>query len=119
MTVTQINLAQQRIVLATPFAATITPAVPAGEAVYAVAALTGAVTIANPTGTPYDGQTIEFRLAQDATGSRVITFGTAYTFGTDVTAAMIPSAASSKWRMVFEYNAALTKWQAISIVRGF
>lgn len=84
-----------------------------------VGTLTGDITISNPTGTPTDGQILRFRLAQDSSGSHAITWGAGYAFGTDVTAALIPSTASAKWEMVFEWNAADSKWRAVGIARGF
>lgn len=109
-----------RIVAAISFASTVTPAVTTGTDLVAnVGTLTGAITIANPTGTPADGQTVTLRFVYDGTGGYAITFGTAYAFGTDITAALIPSAASSKWEMLFQYCAADSKWRAKAIVRGF
>lgn len=84
-----------------------------------VGTLTGNVTIANPTGAPTDGQTLKIRFQQDGTGSRTITWGNQFAFGTDVTAALIPTAASSKWIMGFIWNAADSKWRCLAIARGF
>lgn len=100
------------------YAATITPDVDSTD-VLNIAALTGNVTIANPTGTPHDGQALRIRFTQDATGSRTHTFGTAYAFGTDVTAALLPATANAKYEALFVYNAVTSKWRAVSIVRGF
>lgn len=104
--------------VAATYAATVTPNADTTD-VLNVGALTGALALANPTGTPLDGQNLRVRLAQDATGSRAITFGTAYAFGTDVTAALIPTAASAKWEMLFTWHAGDSKWRATAIVRGF
>lgn len=100
------------------YAATVTPNCDTTD-VLNIGALTGNITIANPTGTPVDGQSLRLRLAQDATGSRTHTFGSAYAFGTDVTAALLPSTASAKYEALFVYNAVAEKWRAVSIVRGF
>lgn len=100
-----------------PYAATVAP-----DSYYDgvnIGALTGDITIANPAGTPVDKQALAFDLQQDATGSRAITWGNQYAFGTDVTAAMIPTAASSKWEMLFRWNAADAKWRCMAILRGF
>lgn len=101
-----------------PYAATITPNADTTD-VANIGALTGNVTIANPSGTPADGQRLFLRLSQDATGGRTITWGNTYAFGSDVTAALIPSTASAKWRMVFQWCAATSKWDAVGIARGF
>lgn len=100
------------------FAATVTPNADTTD-VLNIGALTGNITIANPTGTPVDGQNLRLRLAQDGTGSRTLTWGNAFAFGTDVTAALIPSAASAKWEMLFTWDAADSKWRAAAIIRGF
>lgn len=108
-----------RSIIPVTFAASVTPALPAsGDAVYKIGALTGAITIHNPSGAAKDGQFIQFLLAQDGTGGRVITWGAAYQFGTDVTQALIPTTASAKWRMLFAFNATTTTWQALAIARG-
>lgn len=100
------------------YAATVTPNCGTTD-VLNVGVLTGNITIANPTGTPVDGQMLRLRLAQDATGARTLSWGTAYAFGSDVTTALIPSAASSKWEQMFMWNATDAKWRAVAIVRGF
>lgn len=100
------------------YAATITPNSDTTE-IANVGTLTGNITIANPTGTQYDGQLLRFRFTQDATGSRTLTWGANFAFGTDVTTAMIPSTASAKWEQVFMWNTTDSKWRAQSIVRGF
>lgn len=103
---------------ASAYAATVTPNSDITD-VLNVGTLTGNLTLANPTGTPVDGQNLRVRMAQDATGSRTVSFGTAYAFGTDVTTSLIPSAASVKWEMLFTWNATDSKWRATAIVRGF
>jgi hypothetical protein len=84
-----------------------------------IGTLTGNITLANPTGTPEDGQNLRFRMAQDGTGNHAVTFDTQYAFGTDVTAALVPSTASKSWEMLFTWDAANSTWRAVAIVRGF
>lgn len=84
-----------------------------------IGALTGALTVNAPSGTPFDGQTLRIRLLQDGTGGRVVTWNAIFAFGTDVTAAMEPTAPNSKWERIFEWSTADTKWRATGIVRGF
>lgn len=105
-------------VVSEAYAATVTPAGDTTD-VLNIGALTGNLTMAAPTGTPTDGQKITMRLAQDGTGSHVITWNAAFDFGTDVTEALIPTAASSKWEMVFQWHAGDSKWRAVGIARGF
>lgn len=100
------------------FAATVTPNADTTE-VANIGTLTANITIAAPTGTPTDGQTLRFRFAQDGTGGWTVTWNAVFAFGTDVTAAMEPTAALAAWERVFMWNATAAKWRAISIVRGF
>jgi hypothetical protein len=100
------------------YAATVTPNADTTD-VLNIAALTGALAVGAPTGTPVDGQKLTVRLLQDGTGGRVVTWNAAFAFGTDITAAMEPTAASSKWERVFEWNATDSKWRATGLVRGF
>ncbi len=100
------------------FAATITPNIDNTD-ILNVATLTGPVTIANPAGNPGDGQSLRVRLTQDATGGRTVTWGAAFAFGTDVTAAMVPTTASAKCELVFVWNTAASAWRAMQILRGF
>lgn len=98
------------------YAATVTPNSDTTDGLI-IGALTGALTLAAPTGTPGDFQTLRIRFAQDGTGGRAITFNSAYRFTIDVTLALIPTAASAAWEMIFEWNAALSKWVAMAINR--
>jgi len=100
------------------YAATVTPNAGTTD-VLNIAALTGAITIAAPSGSPVDGQTLTIRMLQDGTGGRVVTWNVAFAFGTDITAAMKPTTANSKWERIFEWNATDSKWRATGIVRGF
>jgi len=100
------------------YAATITPNADTTD-VLNVGALTGNVTIANPTGTPRDGQTLRIRFVQDGTGSRTTTWGSAFAFGTDVPSSLVPSTASAKSEVLAAWCAADSKWRVLAIVRGF
>jgi chitodextrinase len=113
-------LGRARVVVAQAYAATITPAVTTNvDQILNVAALTGALTLGAPTGTPADAQLLKVRFVQDGTGGRVITFNAAYAFGTDITTALVPTTANAKWEMVFEWNVTDSKWRAVAIARGF
>lgn len=115
-----VDLSQIVATSSVAYAATITPAV-SGRLlnVVNVGALTGAVTIANPTGTKADGMKLELRLEQDATGERAIAWGTDFAFGSDLTAAMLPDAPSSKYVVLFGWDAGSSKWRALGLSRGF
>jgi hypothetical protein len=104
-------------VTAVPFAATLN--INTDNTEFAnVAQLTGAVTVAAPTGTPADGQILIFRFIQDATG-RVITWNAIFAFGTDFPSANVPATANAKFEVGFRYNATDSKWRCFHIARGF
>lgn len=105
-------------VTAAAYAASITPDCSTTD-VLNIAALTGGLTLNAPAGTPVDGQTLRVRFIQDGTGNRVVTYNAIYAFGTDVTAALDPTTAGSKWERLFTYCSADSKWRASAVVRGF
>jgi len=71
-------------------------------------------TIANPTGTPTDGQSLILRLIQDGTGGRTIgTWGNQYHFAADLP----PSLHSGAGRVdliEFRYRSAASRWECMS-----
>lgn len=101
------------------YAATITPVGSNIKSICNVAAMTGAMTIASPSGSPADGNELILRLIQDGTGGRVITWNAIFAFGTDITKTLIPLAISAKWEMKFIYNATDSTWRCVALVRGF
>lgn len=79
--------------------------------------LGGNRTIANPAN-PVDGQMIEFAIAQDGTGSRTVTWSSAYDFGAN--GAPTLSTAASKVDLVgFKYHAGLAAWLCTGSALGF
>lgn len=74
-------------------------------------------TISNPTN-PVDGQVIRLRLAQDGTGSRTVSWGTAYDWGTTAgsanSAPTLTTTASKTDTVAFEYYSAISKWTYLS-----
>lgn len=83
------------------YAATVTPAPYSGEFID-VAALTGNITIANPT-RYHAGQAMAVRLRQDATGGRTVTWGSLF-----AVASTMPSAANAG--TVFRFIHDGTRW---------
>ena len=85
--------------------------------VFALTLTASGWTIANPTN-PADGQVIRIRLIQDGTGSRTISWGSAYdwgsTSGSGNSAPTLTTTASKVDVLGFEYDAALTKWVYLS-----
>jgi hypothetical protein len=81
--------------------------------------LAGNRTIANPTNA-VDGRLVIFRLQQDATGNRVITWGSDYRFRGDLAAAnvVLSTTANITDRIAFEYHADDAKWDCISFIKG-
>ena len=81
--------------------------------------LGGNRTIANPTNA-VDGRLVIFRLQQDATGSRVVTWASDYRFRGDLAAAnvVLSTGANIIDRVGFEYVAADAKWDCVSFIKG-
>jgi hypothetical protein len=103
------------------YAATITPNAATTD-ILNIGVLTGNVTIANPTGTPVDGQKMTIRLAQDSTGGRIVSVGAgtgSIVYGTDITAALHPTTASAKWEILIQWHAGDSRWRVKAIARGF
>lgn len=90
------------------YAATVTPDATAAAHVV-IGALTGNITVANPTG-PTVGQILTFEFTQDATGSRTVTWGSAFNVGLWT----INPAPSSVSTISFKYDGVSAKWQALS-----
>lgn len=81
--------------------------------------LGGNRTMDNPTGTPTDGQQIVYRIKQDATGSRTLTWGTAFRFSNDVPVPTLSTAAGKTDYVGFQYNATDSKWDCLAVSRGY
>jgi hypothetical protein len=112
-----------RTVTTVAYAATVTPELPSGDLVLKVGALTGNLTLEEPSGDPADGTIMWVYLAQDATGGRELTLGAGYNVGADIPESLFPTDASDCWRMQFMYNADATVgpvgWDLLAIARGF
>ena len=80
--------------------------------------LAGNRTMGNPTN-PTDGQTIIYKIKQDATGSRTITWGANFRGSTDVALPTLTTTAAYVDYVMFYYNSAVTKWDCLSVNRGF
>ena len=75
--------------------------------------IAGNRTISNPTGTPAAGQQLILRIKQDGTGSRTITWGSAFRFSGG-TAPTLTTTASKTDYLGFIYNADDTKWDCVA-----
>lgn len=99
-------------ILADDTIATLTPNIDDYN-IYELNAQAGALTIANPAGTPNDGDVIIIRIKDNGT-ARAITYGNAYTniSGLDSLATTV----ISKWSVLgIVYNATAAKYQIVSI----
>lgn len=74
--------------------------------------VTAAFTVSAPTGTPVDGQTIEYRLTQGTTGTWVATWASGFRFAGG-TPLVLSTAAGALDRVRFSYNAARSTWDCI------
>lgn len=79
--------------------------------------LAGNRTLSSPTN-PVDGQVIRVRVIQDGTGSRTLSYGGAYDFGTTGSPTLTTTAAAVDI-LGFEYVASLSKWCYLGSALGF
>ena len=75
-------------------------------------------TLTNPS-SPTDGQRITWQITQDGTGSRLITLGSAFALGTDVTAVTLSTTAGKCDFLGAIYDSAAVKWRVVSFVKGY
>jgi hypothetical protein len=86
----------------------------------ATVTLGGNRTMANPANATRDGQILRFRIKQDATGGRTLTWSSAYDFGSG-SAPGLTATAGKKDFFAFEWDADLSKWCYLgaAIPQGF
>jgi hypothetical protein len=81
--------------------------------------LTGNVTLANPTN-GVNGQTIRWRIRQDATGSRTITLGNKFQIPSSATTPLAWSTAANAMDILAAtYHAGRDKWDVVALVTGY
>jgi hypothetical protein len=81
--------------------------------------LTGNVTLANPT-SGVNGQTIRWRIRQDATGSRTITLGNKFVIPSSATSPLpFSTAANAMDILAATYHAGRDKWDVVAMVPGY
>lgn len=80
--------------------------------------IAGNRTIDNPTN-PTAGQTLIYRIKQDGTGSRTITWGSEFRFGTDVPSPTLSTTAAKTDYIGFRRNTTDTKWDCLAVARGY
>lgn len=80
--------------------------------------LGGNRTLGNPTnGT--DGQMCVWEIIQDATGSRTLSLGTKFAFGTDIPSITLSTTASKRDFLTAIYNSSADKWYVVNFVKGY
>lgn len=94
-------------------ATTITPNIDTYDA-YDLTALATALTVANPTGTPYNMQRLIVRVRDNGT-ARALSFGTAYASGG--VALPTTTAASKSLMLGFFYDAGVAEWLLIALTQ--
>lgn len=77
----------------------------------------GTLTINAPTGTPYNGQKIIFRLL--STNAQTFSWNAAFQGSGDLSLPTVSSGSSKYDYMGFVYNSTATKWQMLAKVFGF
>lgn len=80
--------------------------------------LGGNRTIATPTN-PRDGKRILYRLKQDGTGSRTVTWGAGFRFGSTYPAPTLSTTAGYTDYIEFVYNSTDARWDCIDYALGF
>lgn len=74
--------------------------------------------LGNPTNST-DGQMIIVEVVQDVTGSRLLTYGTNYAFGTLVTSPTLTTTASKTDFLGFMYSSTAGKWRLLAFAPGY
>lgn len=80
--------------------------------------LAGNRTLGNPTNA-FDGQLVMWSIKQDGIGTRILTLGTKFRFGTDIASVVLSTAAGKTDKLGAQYDATADKWDVVSFVRGF
>lgn len=75
-------------------------------------------TMANPTNM-VNGKLICYKIKQDGTGSRVITWGSAFRGSTDVTLPVLTTTANYVDYILFIYDSVVDKWNCLAVSKGY
>lgn len=113
-TQTLTNKRLTRRVVALTDAATVTPSVSTTD-LGTLASLSQTTTFANPAGTPADGDLLELRIKSSA--SQNVSFGNQYR-ATEVALPTATAGSNQTERWLFEWNAADSKWDILSVNLG-
>lgn len=80
--------------------------------------LGGNRTLGNPTAAS-DGQRITWEIIQDGTGSRVLTYGNKFSFGTDVTQPTLSVTGNLRDFITAVYNSVTDRFYVVGFARGY
>lgn len=80
--------------------------------------LAGNRTLSNPTNAR-DGQRILFEVTQDGVGSRTLTLGNKFAFGSDITSLTLSTGAGKKDFIGVQYNATTDKFYVLAVAKGY
>lgn len=80
--------------------------------------LGGNRTLGNPTN-PTNGQKVVWEIIQDGTGTRTLAYDTQFTFGTDITGAVLTTTLNKRDFLGAIYNSTTTKWYVVAFVKGY
>lgn len=75
--------------------------------------------LANPTSPAGDGQKIIFAFQQDGTGSRILSYGTAYVFSPFLPAPFLSTTPGKTDYVGFIYSAAASAWRCLAFLPDF
>jgi hypothetical protein len=75
-------------------------------------------TMANPTNA-VNGKKIIYKIKQDGTGSRVITWGSDFRGSTDIPLPTLTTTANYVDYVGFIYDSAVSKWNCLAVTKGF
>jgi len=80
--------------------------------------LAGNRTLGAPTNAT-NGQTIVYRIRQDATGSRTLAYNAIFRFGATVSSPTLSTTAAKTDYLTFRYNSTDTLWDCVNVVLGY
>lgn len=75
-------------------------------------------TLAVPTGAS-DGATVRWEIQQDSTGGRLLTLGSGWQFGTDITGIALTTNANAVDFLLGAFNSVSNVWRPLGFVRGY
>lgn len=80
--------------------------------------IAGNRTLGNPTN-PTNGQKVTWAIKQDGTGSRILSFDTAFAFGTDIPGVVLTTTPNKIDYITAIYNSVTSTWNVIGFAKGY